>query len=122
MARQLRHTNRQAFQILGAYVDSIIKLQIHRRYHTQVRKVGFSTQLGQLHVVPCGKIGLVDVAADLNVIKRQVGPVEIRPHGFDERFKLLKKERSRRGIRIGFALVPKHALHLTAGGLNAAIH
>src|SRR5580698_495423 len=78
VAGQLRQTNCQALQILGAEVDSIVKLQIHRSYHGDVGKVRFSAQLIQLDLIPFRDIIFVDVAANLDVVEGEVGLVEIR--------------------------------------------
>jgi len=72
--------------------------------------------------IPLRYVLIADVAADLHVVKRQIRLAQIRTDRCHEIDESLFKHRSRRGVCIGFALIPKNSLDLAIHGFDAADH
>lgn len=111
----------EAFVIRGTDVDGVVERKIDGGNHADFRNSGFEFALDFLDGVPFGLIGVVDMATDLHVVKRQIGLEEILAKGGDEFFEFFGESGEGFGAGVGLTLVPENAADTAAGGEEAAI-
>ena len=111
----------EALVIGGADVDRVVEGKIDGGDHADFRNAGFEFALGFLNGVPFGLIGVVDVAADLDVVKRQVGLEKILAEGGNEFFEFIGEGGDDFGVGFRLALIPENTADAGAGSEEAAI-
>ena len=111
----------EAFVIRGTDVDAVVERKIDGGNHSDFRNSGFEFALDFLDGVPFGLIRVIDMAADLHVVKRQIGLEEILAEGGDEFFELFGESGDGFGAGVGLTLIPENAADTAAGGEEAAI-
>ena len=111
----------EALVILGTDVDAVVETEIDGGHHADFGDAGFEFALGFLDHVPFGLIGVADVAADLDVIERQIGLEEILAEGGDQFFEFFREGGDYLWIGVGFALIPEDAADAGASGEEAAV-
>ena len=114
-------TKGETFEVGGSDVDRVVEGEIDGGDHADFGNSGLELALGFLDRVPFGLIGEAYVAADLDVVKRQIGLKEILTEAGDEFFKLLGEGGDDFGVGLRLALIPENATNAAAGGEESAI-
>src|SRR5271154_3372590 len=103
-------------------MNRVIHGKVNGCDHAYAADLLLAAELRDLDGVPCFGIGGTHEAADLHVVEREIGLIEIGTHCVYELAKAGFKLRRGFWISVGFALIPEDSLDTSAGLAKAAEH